>query len=282
MLKNISQRLIGLWQKKIILIVLGVLLLGGGAMMAVRLKKPGINLPPISSFEECLNAGYPVLESYPRQCKTPDGLSFVEEIKSAAISPAECQNDQECAQGFYCQDGACQQFFPDLSCQTHHDCQLINQDLGFSCGWLGVCDQADYSLEKWIGVNKNWLNQEREKNCPPQDECGARPTCNPKLINDNFTAKCVSGLCQKVAKQVVQQVQQKKITSCAEVDWNTPDLTFEMTYCRGDICDAIKNQNGCQGQDVVKIENGWIVEGSDGIPDCEWLGCPVNHCWPNR
>jgi len=32
----------------------------------------------IQSFEQCIAAGYPVLESYPRQCKTPDGKSFTE------------------------------------------------------------------------------------------------------------------------------------------------------------------------------------------------------------
>lgn len=30
----------------------------------------------INSFEECAQAGYPILESYPEQCRTPDGKSF--------------------------------------------------------------------------------------------------------------------------------------------------------------------------------------------------------------
>lgn len=34
----------------------------------------------VASFEECRKAGYPVMESYPRQCKTPDGRTFAEEI----------------------------------------------------------------------------------------------------------------------------------------------------------------------------------------------------------
>ncbi|OHA08479.1 MAG: hypothetical protein A3B37_00030 [Candidatus Sungbacteria bacterium RIFCSPLOWO2_01_FULL_59_16] len=34
----------------------------------------------ITSFEECANAGYPVAESYPRQCHTPDGRTFTEEL----------------------------------------------------------------------------------------------------------------------------------------------------------------------------------------------------------
>src|SRR3989344_2601372 len=33
----------------------------------------------IASFEECVAAGYPVMESYPSQCRTPDGTLFVED-----------------------------------------------------------------------------------------------------------------------------------------------------------------------------------------------------------
>ncbi|TAK05096.1 hypothetical protein EPO33_03875 [Patescibacteria group bacterium] len=36
--------------------------------------------PAITSFEECAAAGNPVMESYPRQCRTPDGRSFTEEV----------------------------------------------------------------------------------------------------------------------------------------------------------------------------------------------------------
>jgi hypothetical protein len=35
----------------------------------------------ITNFEECVAAGNPILESYPRQCRTMDGKQFVEEIK---------------------------------------------------------------------------------------------------------------------------------------------------------------------------------------------------------
>ena len=30
----------------------------------------------INSFEECVAAGFPIMESYPEQCMTPDGRSF--------------------------------------------------------------------------------------------------------------------------------------------------------------------------------------------------------------
>lgn len=39
-------------------------------------------VPTVSSFDECVTAGYPVMESFPRQCRTPDGRIFVEQIDS--------------------------------------------------------------------------------------------------------------------------------------------------------------------------------------------------------
>ncbi|MBY0110704.1 hypothetical protein K2Y00_01730 [Patescibacteria group bacterium] len=42
----------------------------------------------IDSFEECAAAGYPVMESYPEQCRTPDGQLFIREI------PEENEIDQ--------------------------------------------------------------------------------------------------------------------------------------------------------------------------------------------
>lgn len=34
----------------------------------------------VNSFEECAAAGYPIMESYPRQCRTRDGKNFVESL----------------------------------------------------------------------------------------------------------------------------------------------------------------------------------------------------------
>jgi hypothetical protein len=38
----------------------------------------------IDSFEACVQAGYPVMESYPRQCRTADGHLFVEQVEATA------------------------------------------------------------------------------------------------------------------------------------------------------------------------------------------------------
>ena len=57
-----------------------VFILGGVAIYLILFKPGEAPRPIINNFEECVSAGYPVLESYPRQCKTPDGKSFTEDI----------------------------------------------------------------------------------------------------------------------------------------------------------------------------------------------------------
>jgi hypothetical protein len=45
----------------------------------------------IGSFEDCALAGYPIMESYPEQCRTPDGRTFINEkpisTSTAIINP---------------------------------------------------------------------------------------------------------------------------------------------------------------------------------------------------
>lgn len=43
-----------------------------------ELKKPKPKI--VDSFEECAKAGYPVMESYPRQCRAANGQIFFETI----------------------------------------------------------------------------------------------------------------------------------------------------------------------------------------------------------
>ena len=37
----------------------------------------------ITSFDECAKAGYPIMKSYPRQCRTPQGKTFTEDISGS-------------------------------------------------------------------------------------------------------------------------------------------------------------------------------------------------------
>ena len=53
-----------------------VAVIAGGIYFIMR-ESP---VTAVTSFETCAAAGYPVMESYPRQCRTPDGLTYAEEI----------------------------------------------------------------------------------------------------------------------------------------------------------------------------------------------------------
>lgn len=59
----------------IILVISGWL-----AYNAINNRQNNTPNPSIGSFEECVAAGYPIMETYPAQCRTPEGTTFTEKI----------------------------------------------------------------------------------------------------------------------------------------------------------------------------------------------------------
>lgn len=70
----------------IILVLAGI---GYAVMMPLPQPPPEtpLNEVPITSFETCVQAGNPVMESYPRQCRTEDGQNFTEVIAPPPPAP---------------------------------------------------------------------------------------------------------------------------------------------------------------------------------------------------
>ncbi len=64
--------------------ILGFVLLFGfiGLLSYVVFSQSDKTIEKITSFDECAAAGYPIMESYPEQCRTPDGKVFVAEVKA--------------------------------------------------------------------------------------------------------------------------------------------------------------------------------------------------------
>jgi hypothetical protein len=127
----------------------------------------------ISSFDDCARAGYPILESYPAQCRTPDGRTFVQPLPSPPP------------------------FAPETACGTDADCLLINSEHGLGCCYAGACEPIDYSEEKWVAVNAQWFESQRAEHCPSKVECGPAPGCAVRAANTNFTGKCFGNACLK-------------------------------------------------------------------------------------
>lgn len=63
-----------------LLIVVAIILVLVGAVFAYRQYRKHVQVSKINSFNECAAAGFPILESYPPQCKTPDNRSFTQDI----------------------------------------------------------------------------------------------------------------------------------------------------------------------------------------------------------
>ncbi|MBS3080894.1 hypothetical protein J4221_05460 [Candidatus Pacearchaeota archaeon] len=112
--------------KKIIIIsVIALMVLGAILILIVNYN----NFSKINDFESCVKSGYPIMESYPRQCKTPDGKTFVEEIKiddqNKSLNKIYIsRNPEQCKViKFLCEQGR-MPFFDDSGC----GCELsINQ-----------------------------------------------------------------------------------------------------------------------------------------------------------
>ena len=61
-----------------------VLAIVAGLFFAFSANRGQQQLLSIANFEQCAEAGYPVMESYPRQCRTPDGRNFTEDISDVS------------------------------------------------------------------------------------------------------------------------------------------------------------------------------------------------------
>ncbi len=85
-------------------------------------------------------------------------------------------------------------------CKVDDDCILINKELDYRLCWRDACKGVDYSLDKYIAVNKLSGEEFIGKNRPTEERCGPAPACPSFIINDNFVAKCIDNICKKVPK----------------------------------------------------------------------------------
>lgn len=99
----------------------------------------------VTNFEECAAAGNPVMESYPRQCNTPDGQHFVEEIGEQPWLSEETPGNQCAVAG--CSQQLCVsaadaativttcEFRNEYACYVGATCEM--QPSG-ECGWTST------------------------------------------------------------------------------------------------------------------------------------------------
>src|SRR3989338_5208499 len=76
--------------KKIALIILAIMM----AIITACAEKESISPDNISTFDECVSAGNPVMESYPQQCKAND-KTFVEQLKETEQGSSDAEQDTD-------------------------------------------------------------------------------------------------------------------------------------------------------------------------------------------
>ncbi len=64
-----------------------VLTIIAGLLVALSANREQQYLLSITNFDECVAAGFPIMESYPEQCATPDGRTFVNERQTLPQDP---------------------------------------------------------------------------------------------------------------------------------------------------------------------------------------------------
>lgn len=104
----------------------------------------------IDSFEACKQAGFPIMESYPEQCMTPDGRTFVNDAQQIVASGCEVGgcSGQLCGEMGENLVSDCEYNAVYACYQQHSSCE--RQPDG-KCGWtpnaaLSACiDTADNS-----------------------------------------------------------------------------------------------------------------------------------------
>ena len=95
----------------------------------------------------------------------------------------------------------------DTSCNNDSDCTLINiedyqqkNNMNVCCGRVS-CSPQDLSQSNWVAKNIQWKQNQKDVICGTKRYmCPMIAQCNPQHVDENFEAKCMSSVCQKVAK----------------------------------------------------------------------------------
>lgn len=69
-------------KKSVIILIILIILAIWGVLFFYSVEKKSLEV--INNFKDCKEHGYPIMESDPPQCKTPDGRNFFEEISEPA------------------------------------------------------------------------------------------------------------------------------------------------------------------------------------------------------
>lgn len=169
----------------------------------------------VTSFEECVAAGYPVMESYPLQCMTPDGETFMQEITDpmAQMCALAGGNWNECSSKCFIDNQGKEGVACTMMCEALCECagpESYKCPEGFTCkkpegitDALGYCEQqtiggerdehgclgpAGYSWDQDIGACiRGWELNETQKSAV---KIVAAPLSYPVTVTEVIAGSC--------------------------------------------------------------------------------------------
>lgn len=98
----------------LVIIFSGIILIGTALVLVFALLY-GRSVSGINNFDDCAAAGYPILESYPERCRTPDGRTFVREIEEPVDEGDQSPEEQSESEDYYGRS-------TNYSCTSDADC----------------------------------------------------------------------------------------------------------------------------------------------------------------
>lgn len=121
----------------------------------------------IKTFEGCARAGYPILESYPRQCRTPEGRAFTEIVPPIEPEPANQTEPSPAPGEGFCgvsTKGTC---FTDADCGkggcSGQICQSRNEEpVITTCEFRDCYNAGQYGMQcKCVNQGCQWYKYPR-------------------------------------------------------------------------------------------------------------------------
>ncbi|MBU2236043.1 hypothetical protein KKA01_03220 [Patescibacteria group bacterium] len=160
------------------------------------------NTKTITSFDECIAAGYPAIESYPRQCS--DGNNTFTEVINKTIDTVskECVVDEDCTFVFKTID--------------------INNEMNICCGMPSCVSFED---DRWISLNKEsyisfYADVKSQYDCD-SIVCPLTEACLLTNEDKHYEAQCIDGQCSKVKEASAINTNTVVIDSSGTDDWQT-------------------------------------------------------------
>ena len=149
----------------------------------------------VSSFEECVAAGNPVMESYPRQCQSGDEV-FVEDINESDAS--NNTGDTVCTMEYApvcasvqveCSRAPC----PPINTTFTNACEAEKADAEIL--YEGECIDDSINLEgACLSFDGNWIEESQECEWMPEEMCinlgGKFDSCASACRNDPDAEIC--------------------------------------------------------------------------------------------